>query len=373
MKCALCLDPAKSDANLRERGFDFAFASLIFEGLTVDVEDRRQDYGEQRMVALTGAMYRKYFQLHLPSHTLSLGPRTLLMGILNVTPDSFSERGRYFDRKAAVARGLEIEREGADLLDIGGESTRPGALPVEPEEELDRTIPVIEALRKRGLRIPISIDTYKSLVAERALLSGAEIVNDVSGLRFDALMGGVVARSRAALVLMHMRGTPRTMQQLPPVRESVRTVRRGLAGSLRRALRAGIRKRQIVLDPGIGFGKTAAQNFEIVNSLHRLAALGYPILVGPSRKSFIRAIVSELSPARAAGPPRDAARKKQILHAVSEELLFGTAAAVTAAILNGAHIVRIHDVRQMLPVVHLADQFLASGPGSASSRQSAGR
>ena len=290
------------------------------------------------------------------------------MGILNVTPDSFSERGRYFDRKAAVARGLEIEREGADLLDIGGESTRPGALPVEPEEELDRTIPVIEALRARGLRIPISIDTYKSLVAERALQAGAEIVNDVSGLRFDALMGGVVARSRAALVLMHMRGTPRTMQQLPPVRNGLPVVRRGLAESLRRALRAGIRKRKILLDPGVGFGKTAKQNFEIVNGLHRLAALGYPILVGPSRKSFIRAIVAESLPVQPSRRP-----EKQILRSVPEELLFGTAAAVTAAILSGAHIVRIHDVRQMLPVVRVADQFLASGRRSPSSRQSAGR
>ena len=304
-------------------------------------------------------MHRKPFQLHLSSRILSLGPHTLVMGILNVTPDSFSERGRYFDRKAAISRGLEIAREGADLLDIGGESTRPGALPVEPEEELDRTIPVIEALRARGLRIPISIDTYKSPVAERALQAGAEIVNDVSGLRFDALMGGVVARSRAALVLMHMRGTPRTMQQLQPVRNAVPLVRRGLAESLRRALRAGVRKRKIVLDPGIGFGKTAAQNFEILNALPRFASLGYPILVGPSRKSFIRAILAELSPAPAAKRRLRAPSEKQTAHSVPEELLFGTAAAVTAAILNGAHIVRVHDVRQMLPVARIADQFLA--------------
>ena len=289
------------------------------------------------------------------------------MGILNVTPDSFSERGRYFDRKSAVARGLEIEREGADLLDIGGESTRPGALAVAPEEELERTIPVIESLRAKGLRIPISIDTYKSRVAERAFQAGAEIVNDVSGLRFDSLMGAVVARSRAALVLMHMRGTPRTMQQLPPVRNTLPVVRRGLAESLRRALHAGIRKRRIVLDPGIGFGKTAEQSFQIVSGLYRLAALGHPILVGPSRKSFIRTMVSELSLTRAPQRKRGAARANQGAALVPEELLFGTAAAVAAAILSGAHIVRIHDVRQMLPVVRIADQFLAS------STQSAGR
>ena len=209
------------------------------------------------------------------------------------------------------------------------------------------------------------------------------MVNDVSGLRRDALMGGVVARSRAALVLMHIRGTPRTMQQLPPVQNGVAVVRRGLSESLRRALRAGIRKRKIVLDPRIGFGKSVEQNFEIVNGLHRLAALGYPILVGPSRKSFIRLIisesrlvsgsrivsgsrtVSELLPAQSPKRKPRTATDKSLSLPVPDELLFGTAAAVTAAILHGAHIVRIHDVRQMLPVVRVADQFLASGPRSA--------
>jgi len=280
------------------------------------------------------------------------------MGILNVTPDSFSEQGRYFDRKAAIARGLEIERDGADLLDIGGESTRPGALPISTEEELDRTIPVIEALKKKGLRIPISIDTYKARVAERALQAGAEIVNDVSGLRYDASLAAVVQQRRAGIVLMHLRGAPRTMQGLPPVRDIVSAVRRGLAASLRRALRAGIGKRQIVLDPGIGFGKTAAQNFEMINGLRRFASLGYPILVGPSRKSFIRAAtVSERSLADRK-ERRPASGKKEFC-SIPEELLFGTAAAVTAAILNGAHIVRVHDVRQMLPVVRIADSLRA--------------
>ena len=300
---------------------------------------------------------RNPFTWHLPNRTLQLGNRTLLMGILNATPDSFSEGGRYFDRKTAIARGLEIEREGADILDIGGESTRPGALPVSEEEELDRTIPVIEALKKKGLRIPISIDTYKARVAERALQAGAEIVNDVSGLRSDPSLADVVARHRAGIVLMHLRGTPQTMQHLPPVQDIVSTVQRGLAASLRRALRAGIRKRQIVLDPGLGFGKTAAQNFEMINGLRRFASLGYPILVGPSRKSFIRAAsVSERSSAESKGK-RSVSEKARGL-AIPEEVLFGTAAAVTAAILNGAHIVRVHDVRQMLPVVSLADRFL---------------
>ena len=297
-------------------------------------------------------MHRRSFQLHLRNCALSLGERTLVMGILNVTPDSFSERGLYFDRKAAVARGLEIEREGADILDIGGESTRPGAVPIPEEEELDRTIPVIEALRKRGLRIPISIDTYKARVAERALAAGAEMVNDVSGLRYDASLAQVVQRHRAGIVLMHLRGTPRPMHLLPPVQRIVSAVRRGLAASLRRAWQAGIRKRQIVLDPGIGFGKGPAENFEILQSLSRFASLGYPILVGPSRKSFIRAAtVSERSSIRAA-----TVRERLVF---PDELLFGTAATVTAAILNGAHIVRVHDVRQMLPAVRVADQLLS--------------
>lgn len=294
---------------------------------------------------------RKILPLQLPTRTLPLGKRTLLMGILNVTPDSFSERGLYFDRKAAIARGLELEGEGADILDIGGESTRPGAEPVAEDEELERTIPVIESLRRKGLRIPISIDTYKAGVARRALQAGAEIVNDVSGLRYDPDLARVVRDHRAAIVLMHLRGTPRTMQQLPPVRHILPATRRGLQGSLRKALAAGIGKRQIVLDPGIGFGKTAEQNLEILaGGLAQLARLGYPILVGPSRKSFIRRTLEDtLVAPRAQGTKR----------AVSpEEMLFGTAAAVTAAVLSGAHIVRVHDVRQMVPVARLADRLL---------------
>jgi dihydropteroate synthase len=293
-------------------------------------------------------MRRRYFQLRLPNRVLPLGKRTLLMGILNVTPDSFSERGLYFDRKAAIARGLEMEREGADILDIGGESTRPGAEPVTEEGELDRTIPVIEALRRKGLRIPISIDTYKAVVAERALEAGAEIVNDVSGLRYNPELARVVRKHRAGIVLMHLRGTPRTMQQLPPVRHIVPAIQQGLAASLRRALSAGIRKRQIMLDPGIGFGKTIEQNFEILTKgLPRIARMGYPILVGPSRKSFIRRTLEDALVVRS---PKG--KKPEVS---LEEMLYGTTAAVTAAILNGAHIVRVHDVRQMFPVVRLAD------------------
>jgi dihydropteroate synthase len=273
------------------------------------------------------------------------------MGILNVTPDSFSEKGRYFDRRAAIAWGLQMERDGADILDIGGESTRPGAAAVAEEEELDRTIPVIEALRRKGLRIPISIDTYKATVAARAIRAGAEIVNDISGLRYDEEMAKVVHRDRAAVVLMHLRGTPQTMQQIPPVRNIVGSVRSGLAASLRRALAAGIGRRQIVLDPGIGFGKSLEQNFELVRALPRLARLGYPLLLGPSRKSFIRRTVEDL--------PESEVPTRGKPMGVPEKVLFGSAAAVTACVLNGAHIVRVHDLRQMVPVVRLADRFLS--------------
>lgn len=279
------------------------------------------------------------------------------MGILNVTPDSFSDRGSYFERRAAVARGLEIEREGAGLLDIGGESTRPGALPVEAAEEIDRAIPVIEALRRKGLRIPISIDTTKAAVADRALRAGAEIVNDVSGLRYDPGLAEVVRRHQAAVVLMHLRGTPRTMQELPQVKNLLPAIRRGLSASIRRALHAGIKKRQIIIDPGIGFGKSAGQNFEILKGLPSLTRLGYPVLAGPSRKSFLRWALSDLSktPFRS----KSFRHNRKVGNSVPEELLFGTAAAVTAAILNGAHIVRVHDVRQMVQVARIADRILS--------------
>ena len=301
-------------------------------------------------------MPRKSFQLRLPNRTLLLGKRTLVMGILNVTPDSFSERGAYFDCRAAIARGLEMEHEGADILDIGGESTRPGAIPVEEQEELERTIPVIETLRRKGLRIPISIDTYKASVAERALRAGAEIVNDVSGLRKDARMASVVGDRRAAIIFMHMRGTPLTMQKLPPVRNILPAIRQGWQVSIRKALRAGISSRQIVLDPGLGFGKTAEQNFQILAGLSSLARMGYPLLVGPSRKSFIRKwFFGEVHKKETVPAARKRFSGKEL---VPEELLWGTAAVVAAAILNGAHIVRVHDVRQMVAVARIADRLV---------------
>ena len=279
------------------------------------------------------------------------------MGILNVTPDSFADQGAFYDRKTAIARGLEIEREGAGIIDIGGESTRPGATPVPAEEELDRTIPVIEALRSKGLRIPISIDTYKAAVAERAIRAGAQVINDVSGLRLDPGMAAVARKHGVGLILMHIRGTPQTMQLLPPVRNIVRSVREGLQWSVRTALAAGVGKEQIVLDPGIGFGKSIDQNFELIAALPRLRKLGFPLLAGPSRKSFIRKtiaarLVSDLTPAKLPAKLKDAS---------PEQILCGTAAVVAACILNGAQIVRVHDVRQMVAVAALASRILQEG------------
>jgi dihydropteroate synthase len=286
------------------------------------------------------------------------------MGVLNVTPDSFSERGTYFDRKTAIARGLSIEREGADLLDIGGESTRPDADPVSAEEELDRTIPVIEALLRKGLRIPISMDTYKSQVAERALLAGAEIVNDISGLRYDSQMAPVIAKHRAAAILMHLRGTPQTMQKLPRLQRLIPTIRQGLIVSVRRAMHAGIPKDRIVIDPGIGFGKSGDQNFELIANLHRFSSLGFPVLAGPSRKSFIRRTIEELHRREHREKNARSYRLEKRVEVTADELLYGTAATVAACILNGAHIVRVHDVSAIVAVARVTDQILGTAVGS---------
>ena len=288
--------------------------------------------------------HRKRFRLRLRSRTLMLGERTLVMGVLNVTPDSFSDGGAYFDTETAVARGLEIEKDGADLLDIGGESTRPGAGPISSEEELRRILPVIQVLRGK-LRVPISVDTQRADVAEAALAAGAEIVNDVSGLRADARLGEVARRARAPLILMHMRGTPQTMQRGPFARDVIRDVQAGLRKAVARARRAGLAKGQLLVDPGIGFGKTFEQNFEILARLPEFARVGLPIVIGTSRKAFLGKALAELG--GEVVPPG--------------ERLPGTAATVTAAILGGAHIVRVHDVAEMVRVARVADRVVAAG------------
>jgi dihydropteroate synthase len=279
---------------------------------------------------------RKKFRMQLPSRTLVLGERTLVMGVLNVTPDSFSDGGRFLDAGEAVARAFEIERAGADILDIGGESTRPGSEGIPADEEMRRIIPVIEQLRGK-LRIPISVDTSKSEVAEAAAHAGAEILNDVTALRVDARLAEVARRHKLPVILMHMRGEPRTMQKKPFARDALRDVSTGLRRAVGIACRAGVAKSQIVLDPGIGFGKSAAQNYELLQKLPELARLGFPLLVGSSRKSFI---------GKALGGAPETAR------------LWGTAATVTASIFGGAHIVRVHDVCEMVQVARVTDAIV---------------
>jgi len=290
---------------------------------------------------------RKPYCLKLKRTTLVLGERTLVMGVLNVTPDSFSDGGKFFSLDRAVEAALAMERAGADLLDIGAESTRPGSTGIPASEELARLLPVLQALRGQ-LRIPISVDTQKARVAEIALRAGAQILNDISGLKNDPHLANVAAKFRAPLILMHMRGTPRTMQKGPFAKDALQNVTSGLREAIATARRAGVAKSQIILDPGIGFGKSLAQNYEILAKLPQLAQLGFPLLVGTSRKGFLGATLArEGKPA----PP--------------EERIWATAATVTASILNGAHIVRVHDVSEMVQVARVSDCLLQPGSGSA--------
>jgi dihydropteroate synthase len=276
---------------------------------------------------------RRKFTLRLPSRKLVLGESTLIMGVLNVTPDSFSDGGQFLDARSAIKHGFQMERAGADILDIGGESTRPGSRGVSAQQELDRILPVLNQLRGR-LKIPISIDTQKAEVAEAAVKAGAEIINDVSALRSDPGVAKVACRHHLPIILMHMRGAPRTMQQGPFARNVLRDVTRGLREALTRATRAGITKSQIILDPGIGFGKNYAQNFELLARLPELARFGCPLLVGTSRKAFIGHALGCVT---------------------AEQSIWGTAATVAASILGGAHIVRVHDVAEMVQVAKIAD------------------
>jgi len=266
------------------------------------------------------------------------GRRTLIMGILNITPDSFSDGGRYFSTTAALAGARLLIDEGADILDVGGESTRPGSEPVSAVEEMERVLPVIAALRQ-NFDCPLSVDTWKADVAEAALAAGADIINDISGLSFDPRMAGVIARSGAGVVIMHIRGTPRDMQKDPHYEDVTGEVGEWLARQVELALAAGVRREQIVIDPGLGFGKRLEDNFTLLRELGRLGELKLPILAGPSRKSFIGRVLDL--------PPDDRVE--------------GTAAAVTAAILNGARIVRVHDVRAIRRAALIADA-IRSGP-----------
>jgi dihydropteroate synthase len=280
---------------------------------------------------------RRAYTISLPNgSTLNLGPRTLVMGILNVTPDSFAESSPRLDPEDAIAAGLQMAADGADLIDIGGESTRPGAEPVAAGEELDRVLPVVQGLAGR-LRLPVSIDTSKSEVADKAIRAGAAMINDVTGLAADPRIAGVAAASRCALVLMHMRGRPRTMYAEAAYDDLMRDVSRELDASVSVAVRAGVARERLIVDPGIGFAKHAGHSYGVLARLPELTtALDLPLLVGPSRKSFMREALGDRRPAG-----RD----------------WGTAAAVTAAVLAGAHIVRVHAVAEMVQVVRVADEI----------------
>jgi dihydropteroate synthase len=258
--------------------------------------------------------------------------RTAVMAVLNVTPDSFFDGGRHFDAGRAIAAGMAMMQAGADIIDIGGESSRPGAEPVSQADELARVIPVIQGLR-RQCELPISIDSYKAPVARAALDAGADIVNDISALGFDPAMASMVAKEKVPVVLMHMRGTPRTMQADPQYADVVREVRNFLAERLYDAMDVGIDAESIVLDPGIGFGKTVEHNIQLLRGLAILGALGQPVLVGVSRKAFIGKIL-ELEP---------------------DQRLEGSLAAAVAAVLGGANIIRVHDVAETCRAVRIAD------------------
>src|SRR5690348_2640770 len=281
---------------------------------------------------------RKNFRLRLPSRTLVLGERTLVMGVLNVTPDSFSDGGKFLDAERAVPRALEIEREGADILDIGGESTRPGSEAISADEQLARILPVLKKIRGR-LQIPISIDTQSAAVACAAIEAGAQLINDISALRHDPQMAALVKSAGVPVILMHMRGEPRTMQHGPFARDVMKDIADGFRHALHRAERAGLERSKILLDPGIGFGKNYKQNFEVLARLPELSKFGCPIVIGTSRKRFIGAALGNLP---------------------SEERRWGTAATVTASILGGAHIIRVHDVKEMAQVAKLTDRVLAA-------------
>lgn len=264
---------------------------------------------------------------------LDFSQKTYIMGILNVTPDSFSNGGRYFEKAAAIERALKMVEEGADMIDIGGESTRPGSEPIAIEKELRRTIPVIEALAGK-ITIPLSIDTYKSEVARKALDAGASMVNDISGLRFDPEMPKIISEYKVPVVIMHIKGRPKDMQQNPAYEALIPEIMDYFRRSMIIAEQSGISEDKIIIDPGIGFGKTSDHNLEIINNLSEFSLLEKPILVGPSRKAFIGKILGDVP---------------------VTERLEGTAAAVAVCIMNGANIVRVHDVKEMVKVVKVVD------------------
>lgn len=276
-------------------------------------------------------------EVRLGGFSLPIGERTCIMGVLNVTPDSFSDGGCYRDPEKAVQKAISMQQEGADIIDIGGESSRPGADSISVSEELDRVMPVIRAL-SGSVKVPLSIDTWKSDVAREALNAGASVVNDITALSGDDKMAQLVSSSGSGLILMHMKGQPRTMQVSPGYDDVVEEVFAFLQEAVMKAEDNGVRPEKIIVDPGLGFGKTLENNLSLINDLKRLKELRKPILVGPSRKSFIGGITG-----------REA-----------RERVFGTAASVAAAIMKGADIVRVHDVSQMRDVARVTDAIIGA-------------
>ncbi len=265
--------------------------------------------------------------------SLDFSEKTYIMGVLNVTPDSFSDGGLFFSEKKAIEHALRLVEEGADIIDIGGESTRPGSEPVSVEEEIRRTIPVIKAIA-RAIKIPVSIDTYKSEIARQALDAGVSIVNDISGLRFDPDMPKVVSEYKAPVIIMHIKGRPKDMQQNPVYEALIPEIMDYLRISIKLANKFSIPEDKIIIDPGIGFGKTFEHNLEIIKKLKEFTLLGKPIAIGVSRKAFIGKMLDDVPPS---------------------ERLEGTAAAVAISIFNGANIVRVHDVKEVAKVAKVAD------------------
>jgi dihydropteroate synthase len=278
---------------------------------------------------------RQPYVWKLPRTALSLGARTAVMGILNVTPDSFSDGGRYSDPDKAIARGKEMEQEGADIIDVGGESTRPGSEPIPDAEETRRVMPVIEGLA-RTLKVPISIDTYRAGVARRAIEAGAQIVNDISGFRFDDNMPQVVTDTRAGVVLMHSRGRRETLHKQVRMEDPILEVEQGLRASVEKAKAAGSLDEAIVIDPGIGFGKATEESMRVLKNVGSFSKLGYPLLIGASRKSFMRSVITW------SVETRD----------------WATAATAAFAIVNGVHIIRVHDVRQARVIADVTDRIV---------------
>jgi dihydropteroate synthase len=281
---------------------------------------------------------KTHYSIRCQKRILPLGKRTLLMGVLNVTPDSFSDGGLFFDKEKAISHALRMVEGGADIIDIGGESTRPGSKPLELEEELRRVIPVIESLAKE-VDVPLSIDTYKSTVAQRAIEAGAGIINDISGLHFDPSLAKVAAKNDTPLILMHIRGTPETMQKGVHYDSLFSEILQYLKESIQRAESTGLDPRQIIIDPGIGFGKTAEDNLLIIKNLYEFRILGKPILLGTSRKSFIG----------------------KILNTEVGDRLEGTLSSIAIGVLNGAHIIRSHDVLQAKKAIAVADAIRLAG------------